>query len=94
MKEAKEISGKVTCIPVKDKRNRWEPSYSETFPMIRENVIKAIMDIEEKEKIETDEPFIFKMELCDNFNLKEWKGYHGKGHFLKRKHIGKRLRLR
>jgi D-aminopeptidase len=79
MKEAKEISRKVTCIPVKDKRNGWEPHYSETFPIIRENVNKAIMDIENKERIEIAEPCIFKMELWDKFVFNgseriSWKG--------------------
>jgi D-aminopeptidase len=79
MKEAKEISQNVACIPVKDKRNRWEPKYCETFPIIKENIIKAINDIENKEKIEMYEPCIFKMELCNNFIFKEpekisWKG--------------------
>ena len=48
MTEAREISQQVTCIPVKDKKRKWEPDYSETFSMIKENVIKAINDIENK----------------------------------------------
>jgi D-aminopeptidase len=79
MTEAKEISPKVTCIPVKDKKNKWEPNCLETFSIIKENVIKAIGDIENKEKIETNEPCISKMEVCDNFIFKRpeeisWKG--------------------
>jgi D-aminopeptidase len=79
MKEAKEISPKVGCIPVKDKKNKWEPDYAETFPIIKEGVTRAIKDIENKEKIETKEPCIFKMELCDGFVFKgpesiSWKG--------------------
>jgi len=79
MAEAREISRQVTCIPVKDKKRKWEPDYSETFSIIKENVIKAINDIENKEKIEIDEPCLFKMEIFDNFIFKEpekisWKG--------------------
>jgi D-aminopeptidase len=79
MAEAMEISQKVTCIPVKDKKNKWEPEYFETFPIIKENVIKAINEIEDKEKIEIEEPCIFKMEIFDNYIFKEpekisWKG--------------------
>jgi D-aminopeptidase len=79
MAEALEISQKETCIPVKDKKNKYEPKYSETFPLIKENVIKAINEIGNKEKIETDEPCIFKMEIFDNYTFKEpekisWKG--------------------
>jgi D-aminopeptidase len=79
MAEAKEVSPKITCIPVKDKKNKWEPDFSDTFPIIKENLINAINDIENKEKIEIDEPCIFKMEICDNFIFKKpdkisWKG--------------------
>jgi D-aminopeptidase len=79
MAEAKEISQKVTCISVKDKKNKWEPNYFETFSIIKENIIGAIKDIENKEKIEINEPCIFKMEICNNFILKKpgkisWKG--------------------
>jgi hypothetical protein len=47
--------------------------------MIKENIIKAIMDIENKEKIAIDEPCVFRMGLCDGFRFKKpetvsWKG--------------------
>ena len=79
MTEAKEISQKITCIPVKDKKNKWEPDFSETFPIIKEKTIKAINDIDNKEKVEIEEPYIFKMEIYDNYIFKEpekisWKG--------------------
>ena len=79
MTEAMEISQKITCIPVKDKKNKWEPDFSETFPIIKENTIKAINDIDNKEKVEIEEPYIFKMEICENYIFKEperisWKG--------------------
>jgi D-aminopeptidase len=79
MAEAMEISQKVTCIPVKDKKNNWEPEYFETYPIIKENVIKAINEIGNKEKIEIEESCIFKMEIFDNYKFKEpekisWKG--------------------
>jgi len=82
MTEAREISQQVTCIPVKDKKRKWEPDYSETFSVIKENVIKAINDIENKEKIEIDEPCFFKMEVCDNFIFKEPEKILWKGTFL------------
>jgi D-aminopeptidase len=79
MAEAMEISRMVSCVPVKDKKNQWELDCSKTFPIIKENVIKAINDIENKEKIYIKEPCVFKMELCDNYIFKEpekisWKG--------------------
>lgn len=84
MKEAKEISEKVTCIAVKDKKEGWEPNYSETFPIIKENIMKAIMDIENKEKIAIDEPCIFRMELWDNFIFKEPERISWKGTFVEK----------
>ena len=84
MREAKEINQNVSCIPVKDKKNKWEPNYSETFPVIKENVIKAIKDIGSKEKIETNEPCIFKMEVFDNFRFKEPEKISWKGAFFKK----------
>jgi hypothetical protein len=42
MREAMEISQKVACIPVKDKKKKWEPDYRETFSMIKENVIEGV----------------------------------------------------
>jgi D-aminopeptidase len=79
MKEAKEISQKVACIPVKDKKNKWEPNYSDTFSIIEENIIEAIKDNKNKERIEIYEPCIFKMELCGNYRFRKpekisWKG--------------------
>ena len=79
MKEAKEISQNITCIPVKDKKTKWEPNYTETFPIIKENIIEAINDIKNKEEIKVYEPCSFKMELCDNYKFREpekiaWKG--------------------
>jgi D-aminopeptidase len=79
MIEAKEISRNITCIPVKDKEKKWEPEYSETFSIIKENTVKAINDIENKEKIEIEEPCVFKMELCGDFIFQKpekitWKG--------------------
>jgi D-aminopeptidase len=84
MGEAMEISQKVACIPVKDKKKNWEPDYSKTFPIIKENVIKAINDIENKEKAEIDEPCYFKMEVCDNFIFKKPEKLSWKGTFFKK----------
>jgi len=82
MAEAKEISQKVTCIAVKDKKEKWEPKYSETFSLIKENTIKAINDIKNKEKIETKEPCKFKMELCNDYIFEESEKISWKGTFL------------
>jgi len=84
MAEAKEISQKVTCIPVKDKKRKWEPDYSETFSIIKENVIKAINDIENKEIIEIEEPNIFKMEIFDKFIFKKPENISWKGTFTEK----------
>jgi len=84
MAEAKEISQKITCIAVKDKKEKWELKYSETFSIIKENTIKAINDIINKEKIETEEPCKFKMELCDDYIFEEPEKISWKGTFLEK----------
>jgi D-aminopeptidase len=84
MLEAKEISKKVTCIPVKDKKKKWEPDYNETFSIIKENVVEAINDIKNKEEIETDEPCKFKMELFDNYKFKKPERIPWKGAFMEK----------
>lgn len=78
-KEAKEICDNVSCITVKDKQIGWEPNPDLTFPLIKNGVIKAIENIEDKKIIYIDEPCEFSMKLSDGFyfessNNISWKG--------------------
>lgn len=67
MKEAREICSHVHCIPVKDKKIGWEPSPAETFLLIREGVIQAIAEVDQKQVITLDGPYTFEMTLTQDF---------------------------
>lgn len=67
MKEATEICPTVHCIPVKDKRTGWQPSPQETFPLIKEGVIQAITQADQKQLIALDGPYAFEMTLTPGF---------------------------
>lgn len=80
-KEAKEISAKVHHISVKDKRINWEPSPEETFPIIKEGVLKALNDYENAEEIAIKPPYKFRMELCEAYYFNYPASYPWKGVF-------------
>lgn len=78
-REAKELSNSVHHISVKDKGLGWEPSYKDTFKIIKEGVKKALNDYDNLEEVVIKPPYRFTMELCDNycFNIPNdfsWKG--------------------
>jgi len=62
-----EIGPTVHCIPVKDKRTGWQPSPQETFPLIKEGVIQAITQADQKQLIALDGPYAFEMTLTPGF---------------------------
>jgi D-aminopeptidase len=68
-KEAKEICSTVSCISVKDKKNVWEPTPEETYPLIREGVIRAINEADSKERIALDGPFHFALRTTDGYRF-------------------------
>jgi D-aminopeptidase len=79
MKEALELSDSIITIPIKDKSIGWEPSPSETYPLIFEGVTKALMSINTAKIPKIDPPYLFSMELCkgyvfDTDTLISWKG--------------------
>lgn len=47
-REAIELSPNVSCISVKDKLNKWEPSPKETYPLIYNGVLEALKAIDNK----------------------------------------------
>jgi len=67
MREALELSDSVVTIPVKDKAKSWEPSPQETYPIIYNGVLKALMQVEFAKKPEFKYPYMFSMELCDGY---------------------------
>ena len=79
MREALELSERVITIPVKDKKQKWEPSPEETYPLIYNGVLKALNQAECAKGIDLEPPFNFSMEACDGYvfdtNVEiSWKG--------------------
>lgn len=77
--EVKALSSNVSCITVKDKSIRYEPTYQETYPIIYKGVKNALEDYANKGSCEYDEPCEFKISLCDGFTFEipehiSWKG--------------------
>lgn len=78
-KEAKELSSTVTHISVKSKARNWEPSSKETFSIIKEGVLEALKDLDNKKSPNFEPPYKFEMRLTSDYkfdNTKEisWKG--------------------
>jgi D-aminopeptidase len=68
MREALELSDKITTIPVKDLAKKWEPTPQETYPLIYDGVLKALQNAKNATDIDTgDGPHTFSMELCDGY---------------------------
>jgi len=79
MKEALELSDSIVTIPVKDKSTNWEPSPSETYPLIYDGVMKALKAASTAKIPQIDSPYNFSMELCEGFVFDtpseiSWKG--------------------
>lgn len=78
-KEAKELCPTVTHISVKSKVDNWEPSASETFPVIKQGVLTALKDLENKATPVFEPPYRFEIELTEGFEFDltrqiSWKG--------------------
>lgn len=78
-KEALEISDSVTCITVKDKAKGYEPTFSETFPTIKEGVLKALIEIDNKTGIDLGDYCMGSIELVDNHYFEDLKNFPWKG---------------
>jgi len=79
MKEALELSDKITTIPIKSKARNWEPTPSETYPIIYDGITTALANAKNASTANIDAPYLFSMELCDGYvfdtsaNI-SWKG--------------------
>jgi D-aminopeptidase len=81
MKEARELCSEVACIPVKDKATGWEPSYKETYSIIKEGVYKALQNHMNVPIVEFKPPYEFSLSVCDGFSFKVPERISWKGHF-------------
>lgn len=78
-REARELSPEVACITVKDKARGWEPSPEETFPIVRQGVKDALLDIAGKPPVRMDGPCRCVLELTEGYAFRapahiSWKG--------------------
>lgn len=83
MKEAKELSKTVAEIAVKDKALNWEPSYKETYAIIRTGVLNALKNRNNMDAVTINPPYKFSMALVPGYkyNIPEaisWKGSFNK----------------
>lgn len=79
MKEAQELSESIVMVPVKDKAKNWEPLPTETYPIIYASTMEALERANQARGANIKPPFIFSMELCEEFIFDtetemSWKG--------------------
>ncbi len=78
-KEAKELCPTVTHISVKSKAESWEPTTAETYPIIKNGVLRALKDLDNKTSPVFEPPFKFELKLTADFKFNteapiSWKG--------------------
>lgn len=83
MKEARELSDTVFTIPVKDKSKGWEPSYEETYPIIKNGVLEALRNRDKMKAVNIEGPYEFSMSLLEGYRYHiperiSWKGSFSK----------------
>ena len=79
MQEARELSESIVAVPVKDKAKDWEPLPEETYPYIYAGTIEALKWAGQTKAASIKPPYIFSMELCEEFEFNtvaeiSWKG--------------------
>lgn len=82
--EALEICETVSTITVKNKATSWEPTFEETFPLIKQQVYESVTAISSKKKINIDPPYSFSLNLMPNFKFDDSKEVAWKGSIHKR----------
>lgn len=80
-REARELSPEVSCITVKDKKNGWEPTPQETYPLIYTGVRKALEDYENKTSYPSRDRYRCKLELTEEFFFAGPENFPWKGSF-------------
>ena len=79
--EARELSPDVTCITVKDKRTKWEPSPAETYPIIYEGVKEALKDYQNKTAYPYQQHCVCELNLTENYCFEAPESFPWKGEF-------------
>lgn len=78
-KEARELNPNVTHLSCKSKEDNWEPSIEVTYSIIKEGIIKALNDLENKTKTILEGPYRFEMTLMDGYYFDQKKSISWKG---------------
>ncbi len=81
MKEALELSNDIVTIPVKNKKENWEPTPKETYPIIYAQTLKALQNATNAKTVSISPPNNFSVELCDGFCFDIEKPFEWKGDF-------------
>lgn len=78
-KEARELNPNITHVSCKSKKDNWEPSTDVTYPIIKEGIINALSDLENKMKTIIDGPYRFEMKLMEGYYFDQTKSISWKG---------------
>lgn len=83
-REALELSPDVTCITVKDKLRKWEPTPEETYPIIYEGITAAIKDYKNKTAYPHSDRCICELNLTEEYRFRAPDSFPWKGEFKDR----------
>lgn len=83
--EAREMSTNVTCISVKDKSNGWEPTPEETYPIIYDEMMKALSDYNNKTAVPYADRYVCELNLTEDRYFDAPLDFPWKGTFTKKK---------
>ena len=83
-REALELSPNVTCITVKDKLRKWEPTPTETYPIIYAGISAAIKDYSNKTAYPHSDRCICELNLTEEYRFRAPDNFPWKGEFTDR----------
>ena len=86
-KEALELSPNVTCITVKDKSRKWEPSPEETYPIIYRGILEAFRDYDNKTAYPEQEKYVCELNLTEEHFFDAPGSFPWKGSFETRRAV-------
>lgn len=66
-REARELSANVSCITVKDKARKWEPTPAETYPVIYEGMLAALGDHDNKTAYPSSGDCVCRLDLTADY---------------------------
>lgn len=80
-KEALELSPNVSCITVKDKSKRWEPTQEETYSLIYTGMVAALKDYENKTAFSSSDSYVCELYLTEDYYFDVLDDFPWKGSF-------------